>query len=135
LICHKIWFIRRNGVVTMSELGDECDDRGGVLGVALGELRDAVGAGKLGKFVMQRIAVDLAGHGLGYFPPSVLDANDQPRQDQRLRIYRKGTGVVARVIDAVLHPSEAGDEFLNGLGTNDAEEKVARIRELVCADM
>lgn len=44
---------------------------------------------------------------LGYFPRTLLDDNDQPRQNQEIRIYRKGNTTTARAIDAVLDPSHA----------------------------
>jgi len=117
----------------IDDIQEACDEAGGVLSISLGELRDAVDAGKLGKFVMQRIAEELAAHGLGYFPQDLLEyaRNQKPRQDQLIRIYRKGSSSTARAIEAVLHPSANGDQFLADLGTNDSQETIARIRELV----
>jgi len=115
----------------MKQLAAWVDEQGGVGRVELRQLRDAVDADKLGKLVMQRIARELSAHGLGYFPREVLDDNDQPRQHQSVRLYRKGTGQTARAIEAVLEPSDVGDAFLNDLNTDNAREMLSRIRELV----
>lgn len=120
--------------MSISDLADDCEANGGVLAVSLGDLRDAVDAGKLGKLVVHRIARDLEAHGLGYFPRHLLDGNDQPRQDQEVRIYRKGNATTARAIDAVLSPSARGDDFLTSLAGNDARDTLDRIREIVCAE-
>ncbi len=48
-----------------------------------------------------------------------------------VRIYRLGSEI-AKVVNAVLRPSPSGDEILRqSLGT-DAQQTLARIRELVC---
>lgn len=117
----------------MKALGEWVDEQGGVGAATLGELRDAVEAEKLGKLVMNRITQELASHGLGYFPSELLDANPTPRQHQEVRLYRKGSSSAARAIEAVLNPSEVGDSFLAELGTNNAQDVLARVRELVCA--
>ena len=119
--------------MSMKALGEWVDEQGGVGAVTLGELRDAVEAEKLGKLVMNRITQELASHGLGYFPRELLDANTTPRQHQQVRLYRKGSNAAARAIEAVLHPSDVGDSFLSELGTDNAQDVLARVRELVCA--
>jgi hypothetical protein len=120
--------------MSIAELAASCDERGGVLATTLGDLRDAVDAGKLGRLVMERIAQELAANGLGYFPREVLDSNDQPRQWEPVRVYRKGAGALARAIEAVLDPSPRGDAFLVELGSSDAQDKLRRIREIVATD-
>lgn len=119
----------------MQELANKCTDNGGVLAVTLGDLRDLIGAGRLGRGVLATIATELAGHGLGYFPLRTLSgANDTPRQSQVLRIYRKGSSSTARVIEAVITPSDPGDEYLRGLSGDDAQAVLDRIRALVALD-
>lgn len=120
---------RKDGV---KGLASDVDDAGGVLALTLGELRDAVGAEKLGKLVMERIKNELKSAGLGYFPREVLEANEAPRQTQAIRIYRLGNNSAARAISAVLNPTPAGDQFLSDLAANPAQDILARIRELVC---
>lgn len=116
---------------SMAEVAAESDELGGIVCLTLGDLRDAVGAGKLGRWVLERISEELDAEGLGYFPPAVLRANDEPRQHQEIRIYRKGPNVVARVIDAVLNPTQKGDEVLRSLGGDDAREVLAEVRKLI----
>lgn len=119
--------------MSIQKIASECDDGGGVLRLDLGELREAVGAGKLGRWVLQEIREELEAAGLGYFPKALLDENEEPRQHQQIRVYRKGPGTLARVIDAVLAPSDQGDGFLRDLGSDDNREIVAQIRRLVGA--
>jgi len=121
-------------MTTINDLAQSCDDEGGLLATTLGELRDAVGAGKLGRLVMDRIARELASHGLGYFPQEVLEDNEQPRHWEDIRLYRKGTSAAARAIEAVMDPSPHGDAFLIELASSDAEEKLQRVREIVATD-
>src|SRR5664279_5357359 len=109
----------------MAALGEWVDEQGGVEAVDLGKLRDAVDSEKLGKLVMQRIQRELSSHGLGYFPRDLIDANPTPRQDQVVRLYRKGSSAAARAIEAVLDPSEPGDRYLSELGSNDAQDILA----------
>ena len=115
----------------MAEIRDWCDDEGGVLVVTLGELRDAVAAGKLGVHVMTRIARELKAAGLGYFPLATLEDNESPRQGEELRVYLTNSPA-APVIEAVLHPSKSGDKRLTEVGGDETREVLDRIRELVC---
>jgi hypothetical protein len=119
--------------MSIQKIASECDDGGGVLCISLGELREAVGAGKLGRWVLQEIREELEAAGLGYFPKVLLEENEEPRQHQQIRVYRKGPGTLARVIDAILEPSVRGDEVLRDLGSDDTRETLAQIRRLVGA--
>lgn len=118
----------------MRELVEEVEAAGGVLAVQLGDLRDAVGADKLGKLVIERIKNELSSAGLGYFPQEVLDQPTAPRQNHDIRLYRRGNNAAARAIEAVITPSRQGDAFLSDLASNDAQDTLARIRELVSAE-
>lgn len=115
----------------MDTIRDMCEENGGVLIVTLGELRDAVDAGKLGVHVMRRISRELKAAGLGYFPLAVVEENDQPRQSDELRVYRTNSPA-APYIEAVLYPSAAGDKRLTEVGSDETHDVLARIRELVC---
>lgn len=119
-------------VMTMKELSAWVDEQGGVGAVELGELRDAVNADKLGKLIMGRIALELASHGLGYFPLEVIESNAAPRQHQVVRLYRKGNNAAAKAIEAVLTPSDNGDAFLAELSSDSDRDVLVRVRELVC---
>lgn len=97
----------------------------------LGELRESIGYDRLGVRVLQEIAKALGGEGLGYFPREVLDDNSWPRHDTEIRVYKKGSAV-GETIDAVLLPSNAGDELLRDSAGSEANETLTRIRTLVC---
>jgi hypothetical protein len=120
--------------MSMSQIGSLCDEQGGIVCVSLGDLREAVGAGKLGRWVLQDIREELEATGLGYFPKPLLEENDEPRQHQDIRVYRKGTGTLARAIDAVLDPSVRGDDHLRDLGNDNARETLVQVRRLVETD-
>jgi hypothetical protein len=119
--------------MSIKNIAAECDEEGGVISVTLGDLRVGVGAGKLGRWVLENIREELAATGLGYFPKDLLDDNEEPRQHQKIRIYRKGPGTAARAIEAVLEPSDRGDEVLRELGSDDTREILVQIRRLVGA--
>ena len=121
--------------MTMQDVVETVNEAGGVAKFDLGQLRDAVDADKLGKLVMGRISQELAAHGLGYFPRELIDANPAPRQTQQIRVYRKGSGPAAKVIEAVLDPNPQGDRYLNELAGDDAQQVLARVRELVSPDL
>lgn len=120
--------------MTMQELAEEVDDAGGVAAFTLGDLRDAVDADKLGKLVMKRITQELSAQGLGFFPRGLIEDNDAPRQHQQIRVYRKGSGPAAKAIEAVLNPGVSGDRYLNELAGDNAQDVLARVRELVSPD-
>lgn len=104
---------------------------GNLLQVTLGELREALGYNRLGVRVLQEIASALSGEGLGYFPLWVLDANDTPRYENSLRVYKKGSAV-GGAIDAVLEPSNVGDDLLRTTAGSEAAEILKSVKALVC---
>jgi len=94
--------------------------------VTMYELREAHGAAKLGVHVRNAISEQLAAVGLGHFP------YDLPSyQEQEVRLYRRGTPI-ADLVEAVLSPSEFGDDRLREAGTNTATEILSQVRQLVC---
>lgn len=117
--------------VDMEEISSRTNDNGGLLKTTLGELRDAVQFGRLGKYVIEEIARKLHGEGLGYFPSWVLDDNEFPRQHQELRVYRNGT-VLAELVKAIEDPSDHGDDRLRETALESHGETLDRIRALVC---
>lgn len=113
-----------------NKLGQRVDDEAIVV-VTLGELRDSLGYGRLGRYVLDEIASKLEGEGLGYFPLDALDDNAEPRGGQEVRLYRRGKGI-GKVIQAVTNPTEGGDRVLcQNIG--EASETIEKIRSLVCA--
>jgi hypothetical protein len=76
--------------------------------------------------VRQGIHEKLAEHGLGHLPAEL-----PAYQEEEVRIYRLGTPL-AQMINAVLHPSAAGDQQLRRSAADPSEDILRRIRELVC---
>jgi len=89
-------------------------------------LRDAHGAAKLGVHVRKSISDNLAAHGLGHLPAEL-----PTYQHEEVRLYRLGTGI-ADTINAVLHPTEAGDQVLRQSAGSTAQDVLRRVREIVC---
>src|SRR5690348_8082561 len=117
------------GINDLEELGKLVDDD--VIVVAtLGELRKAIGYDRLGRYVLDELSSRLEGEGLGYFPLEVIDANPEPRQQQEVRVYRRGKGV-GKVIQAITNPTPAGDRLLRE-NTGDGADVIQQIRALVC---
>lgn len=108
---------------------EACD---GLAVVTLGQLRDEVGAMRLGKHVLSTIQSHLSAEGLGAFPRTRIDPayNVQPNQDDEVRLYRLGSSI-AELVECIENPTQAGDEVLLETTTGAATEIVRRIRELV----
>jgi hypothetical protein len=98
-----------------------------LLVVQMIELREAHGASKLGVHVRREIADQLAGAGLGCFP----EPENVGYQEENVRVFRRGTPI-ADVIDAVLRPSDFGDDRLREAAAGGGAEKLKQIRAIVC---
>lgn len=108
------------------ELVTQVGSQGDIAVFEMGVLRDLEGAGKLGKYIRQSISDTLRTHHLGHLP------EDLPiYQEQAVRIYRLESRV-GRVVEAILHPSAAGDAVLRALGDDDdAQERLEQIRRVI----
>lgn len=119
---------------SMKDVSMWIDEQDGIAWVSLLVLRNAVDADKLGKLVMGRIRSQIDANGLGYFPAGVIEDNPAPRQDQVVRLYRKGPVGIGSLVDAILEPSDEGDQVLRDVAKNTSDDLLNRVRELVCAD-
>lgn len=116
----------------MQELAEEVEDQI-VLVTTLGELRTALGYDRLGRYVLGQIRDELDSHNLGYFPTGVLETNDEPRQYQEVRVYKRNSDA-GKVIRAVTHPSPVGDQLLAASVGSSADSTLDKIRALVCVE-
>jgi hypothetical protein len=108
---------------------DEVKQNGGVVTVNMGRLRDVHGAGKLGNIVVESIAEQLKGVGLGHVPTALPTSQWMP-----VIVYRNGTPV-ARLIGAVNKVEEGSADIIRqfaNTGKNADSAIVRKIRELVC---
>lgn len=111
---------------TFEELRKAVEANGGLMVVTMYDLREAHGAAKLGVHVRREISGGLAAVGLGHFPHELPSY-----QEEKVRVFRRGTPI-ADLVDAVLSPSDFGDERLREAGGNQATEILKEIRQLVC---
>lgn len=112
------------------EVLGKLDNGGGFATVTLRELKDVMGVGRLGTIVLADIRRWLVRNGVGYFPKNVLEGNDQPRQDQELRIYRTDRGsALAAVVAAVLDPTMDGDRVLGALSQDSSTQRAEELEE------
>jgi hypothetical protein len=102
-------------------------DNGGVLTVEMKILRDIHGAGKLGVNVRANITKELKGRGLGHYPTDLPQYYWDPA-----RLYLMGSPA-GDLIEAVLMPSPDRDDLIRDTVNSDANEVLAKVRELVCA--
>lgn len=110
----------------VKEIEARVDASGGLAVCTLGELRDVAGKGKLGNFVLQAAAKTLDGIGLAFYP-----APAEPfRQHHEVRVYRRDSPLGA-LVQAVVEPTERGDELLRATAKNDHAAIISKIRELV----
>lgn len=98
----------------------------GIYQATMAELKAIKGAGRLGVHVRDAISRDLASHGMGHLPEQL-----PPNQEDEVRLFLLGSPV-ADIVNAVLQPSDRGDQSLRRLGTSKADEMLQQIRELVC---
>ena len=100
--------------------------QGGIVTLTMESLRDAHGAGKLGKHVLKGIENDLAGNGLGYLPKALPGyANES------VRLYTLGSRFAVFLSHMDDYSGEADDrlrEFFN----DDLAKTIQSIKELVC---
>jgi hypothetical protein len=102
---------------------------GGFAKLTLGELREIVGARRLGRFVLAEIGEWLEAHDLGYFPASVLLDNTEPRQTQEIRVFsRKDVSPIGAVVDAVQTPTALGDRLLRELNSSDSPRLIQQFQ-------
>ncbi|WP_280181182.1 hypothetical protein [Nocardia farcinica] len=119
-----------NNYESIADIRADAEANEGLITVSLLDLREALGYKKLGPRVLATIAQELEGHGLGYFPKSLLDDNDTPRSHEEVRVFVKNTQL-GIIIDSVLSPHEVGDDRLREVGRDKNAEMIAEIRRLL----
>ena len=97
---------------------------GGVLTTDMRDLRDRVGAGKLGRYVVQSIEDELERRGLGHSALTLEQWHD-------VRLWKKGKRV-GSFIEAALVPGNERDELLRELADSKADDILKQVRALVC---
>lgn len=120
---------------------EDCVAEDGLMKAKLGDLRRELGYNRLGKWILEEIAVKLESEGLGYFPRDVLDprCNTEPRQWDEVWVYVRDDSTRARILDAILYPERNNvRSILDGLVGGDLaaltpREKLRRIAEIVQA--
>lgn len=101
-------------------------ESGGIMTLNMETLRNAYGAGKIGKHVLSGISKELAGQGLAHFPLELPNY-----QHEVVRIYQLGSPV-ADIIDAASQVGEDNDELLRSAAAGDEANLLRQVRELVC---
>lgn len=120
---------------TFKELKELVENNGNLITVSIKSLRDAQGANKLGKFVIEGIQDSLAKQGLSTFPKEL-----PLLQSECVRIYSNGTAV-SKLFDAVtniqnwdhLNDNYESDQFIRETINNDAQATLNKIKQLVCS--
>lgn len=110
----------------LKEIESRVDANGGLAICTLGELRDLAGKGKLGAYVLQAAAKALDGIGLAFYPVPA----EPLRQHHEVRVYRRDSPLGA-LVQAVIEPTERGDELLRATANNDHAAVISKIRDLV----
>jgi hypothetical protein len=112
-------------IVTYADLQQATAAKGDVMTITMMKLRDIHGAGKLGVHVTQNISDKLKSLGLGHFPEELPQ-----QQSEEVRIYVRGSAV-GKLIEAVLTVDTPSNKVLREAASNQNNEIVQRIRELV----
>lgn len=112
-------------MASLRPFDSKVQEAGGVKTFSVQEIRDAFGAGRLGKNVRDEISRTLSAFGLGHIPAEFPD-----RQHEQVRLYKKGT-MVGDFISGVIEPSESGDEKIKSLVSNKDSETLHQIRQML----
>lgn len=114
---------------SITELRARVEEGGGILAVSMVDVRDAGEARRLRNNVRERLARALQNEGLGHLPPEPLP-NDQ---NDFIRVYSRNSDL-GEIVEAVLHPTDVGDERLRaaaGSEAGQAVEQLEAIREIL----
>jgi len=109
----------------MAKLAESVSEQGDLLCVKMSDLRDAAGWDRLTRGTCRAIEEGLRQNALWHFPELVVNRHAE------VRIYRVGTPL-GNLVEAILKPTHAGDEFLREAGSGEAQRLLLDIRKLVC---
>jgi len=124
----------KNEFKTFEELKQHVEAAGGLLTVTMGALRDAQGASKLGKYVVEGIGDNLAKQGLKFYP------DEMPLlQYECVRVYTDGTAI-SKLFEAVqtlnywddMEANYAADLVIRDMVDGEAQEILRQVKQLVC---
>lgn len=110
------------------DISDHVKQNEDVVSLTMGQLRDAVGADKLGIHVRKQITSELHKRGLAAAPAELATY-----QHENVLIYRSGTKV-AKLVDAVINPSTKAAGFVRDLVKTNDSAILEKVRALVCDD-
>jgi hypothetical protein len=110
----------------LNDIAAKVDEGGGLATCTLGDLRKVANKDKLGPFVLEAAAKALDTVGLAFYPtpPAPL------RQHHEVRVFKRDSPIGA-VIQAVLEPTERGDDHLRATANGKYNEVVQKIKELI----
>lgn len=111
---------------TIEDLKKEVIANQNVTTITMEDLREALGAGRLGKFIRETLSKELAKNGLGHIPKELPSY-----QHQKVRIYLKGSNIDDIIMAVEDVEDEKSDSILRKSTGSDAEI-LNKIRELCC---
>ena len=111
---------------TIEDLKKEVIASQNVTTITMEDLRDALGAGRLGKYVRDTLSKELAKNGLGH-RPIILPSY----QHERVRIYLKGS-IIDDIIMAVEDVEDEKSDSILRKSSGIDTEILNKIRELCC---
>lgn len=114
-----------NAAADFTDLWKQIEDSQGIHVTTMGGLRDRFSYSRLGNGVCAEIRSTLDGWGIGTLPEEL-----PARQDEPVRLYRKGTQM-AELIASVAHPTNEGDTRLRRAAGTDQAGIVEQIRLLI----
>jgi hypothetical protein len=112
-------------IETYADLQQATAAKGDVMIITMMKLRDIHGAGKLGVHVTQSMSDKLKSMGLGHFPEELPQ-----QQSEEVRIYVRGSAI-GKLIEAVLTVDASSNKILREAASNQNNDIVQKIRELV----
>lgn len=112
----------------LEDLPEILDQNAGVMSVNMVDLRNAIGAGRLGIHVRREISEDLQELRIGHVPEELPDS-----QWDVIRLYDVDSEA-GKLIQAVLTVGEKGDRRIRQTATGDSDRMLGQIRALLNSD-
>lgn len=118
------------------EIKETLKKNGGVYTFRMEDLREAIGAGRLGVYVIDSITEKLKDEGLGHYPINLKDSNNQ---NDPVRLYLLGSQI-AKLVDSVININiSSSDRYLREQVSSTIREELKQknsvldqIKLLVC---
>ena len=112
---------------SLGDIAEHIESEGGILTLAMWQVRDAYGAARLGVNVRASISDALTNLGLDHYPRRDLPDS----QGSYVRLVKRGSAV-GKLIRAAREVDPESDQMLRDAAAGESQALLRRVRELIC---